>query len=143
MKNGTKIISVMFAVFFTSLLSSACPIHAQMGPVASNNTGITVQKDIFKVLVTLFGVKNDTGNVVSFVKVNNVTAGKLFNATKDDLLKDKDGIVDTTLVFPNETVAVGAQFDACVLILKTMKTTCANGYNSPGPRTEIEQIVVP
>jgi hypothetical protein len=133
---------VTVAVLITPLLAPIPSIQGQTGPATPNRTEITPQEGVFKVILTLFGVKNDTGNVVSFVKVNNVTAGKLFNATKDNLLKSSDGIVNTTYYFPNQTVAVGAHFNACLLILKDMKTTCTDGYNSPGPRTEIEQIAI-
>ena len=71
-----------------------------------------------------------------------MTAGRLFNATKEDMRKDNNGIVGTVLSFPNETVPTGAEYRACIAVLKIPNIVCASGYNSPGPRTEMEQFAL-
>lgn len=98
-------------------------------------------KDIFRISIILFGVDDETGNVFSFVKVNNVTAAKFFNASKEDSI-DHDGVVEIVLNFPNETVDTGANFTACNVVLKDQILSCKWGLNMPG-RTDAVQIVLP
>jgi hypothetical protein len=140
MKKTHKIFLAGAALVLGSLIYFTPQIQAQK--MSSNVTGNSLQEDIFRVLVTLFGIKKDTGYVVSFVKVDDITTARLFNATKEDMQKDNDGIVGYVLSFPNQTVATGAEYKACVLVLNTANVTCESGYNSPGPRTEMEQIVI-
>lgn len=97
--------------------------------------------DVFKVSIILFGVDDKTGNVLSFVKVNNLTGGKFFNATKGDIM-DKDGTIETVISFPNETVSAGTNFTACNVVLKDMTISCKWGLNMP-ERTEAVQFVLP
>lgn len=101
----------------------------------------SIIKDVFRVSLILFGVDNETGNVFSFVKVNNVTSSKYFNASKEDSI-DHNGIVETVLSVPNETIATGANFTVCNLVLKEVVMTCKWGLNIQG-RTAIVQIALP
>lgn len=97
--------------------------------------------DLFRVSFTLFGVNENTGNVLLFVKVNNVTAARFFNATNTDRI-DRDGIVDVVLSFPNETVSAGANFTACNLLINEVTLSCEWALNVPG-RTQVLQMVLP
>ena len=101
----------------------------------------TTVKDIFRAGITILGVTKETGNVFSFVKVNNETLGRLFNATKEDL-SNQDGIVETVISFPNETVATGGNFTACLVVLRDLSITCKSGFNVP-ERTDVIQFVLP
>src|ERR1043165_1117259 len=85
------------AIFLISPLLNES--SAQILTTPSIPKQLTSTKDVFRVSLILFGVDDKTGNVLSFVKVNNVTAGKFFNASKDDQL-DHDGIVETVLNLP-------------------------------------------
>jgi hypothetical protein len=96
------------------------------------------EKDIFRVGISLFGVKNDTGNVFSYVSVDNLTAGRFFNATRED--KDGDGIVESYFTFPNNTISAGTKFTSCSIVLSTTYQKCAIGINSPASRTEFAQF---
>lgn len=120
-----------FSGYSLAQILTNSPQALQLGPV----------KDIFKVSIMLFGVDDKTGNALSFVKVNNITTGRFFNATRDDLI-DRDGVVETVISFPNETVAQGTNFTACNVILNDMSMSCKWGLNMP-KRTEAVQIILP
>lgn len=134
---------IAFSNFILYYVACSHQLEAETVPNAQNRTTTSAQVDIFRVVVSLFGVKGDTGNIVSFVKVNNLTAGKFFNASKENVEKNSTGIIETQFSFPNRTIPVGTKYEACMLKLDNLNVSCASGYNSPGPRTEIEQIQIP
>jgi hypothetical protein len=138
MNKRAKLSLIAFSIFPYFMTLSPYQVQAQF--LQTTNTTIPKQPDLFRVAVTLFGVKDDTGSILSFVKVDNLTAGRLFNASNENILKSNNGIVETSFPFPNQTIPVGATYEACVLVLKNANISCTTGYNSPGPKTEYEQI---
>lgn len=131
-------VGIVLALFLSSFTASS---SAQVSTGSKPPAHLAPNKDIFKVIIALFGVNDDTGNVLSFVKVNDETVARFFNASKDDAL-DKDGVVTSTLTFPNETVPAGANFTACEVILKGLTMSCKSQLNIP-VITEVVQIVIP
>ena len=124
----------LMAALVLLTLDSTNPIQAQKTEV----------KDALAVVVTLYGVNNTTGNVVTFVSTNNNnTRGAVLNATELDL-KDgsNDGVVDVVLSFPNVTVTTGEEFRACNMVLKDLSLVCETGHNSPSPRAEYIDLVL-
>jgi hypothetical protein len=105
-------------------------------------TTVAVANDIFRVGITLFGVDNQTGNVFSFVKVNNITAGRFFNASREDMATDNNGVVESTLSFPNQTILKGERYIACNIALVRLKLNCSQGFNSPSVRAEYAQFAL-
>lgn len=129
---------------FSLIFLSYCVYQDSSAQISIQSTKTNQAKDstdVFRVGITLIGVTKETGNVFSFVKVNQLTSARYFNASQDDL-KDHDGIVDSVLSFPNQTVAVNANFTACNVVLKDLEMSCKSGINIP-QRTEILQFVLP
>ena len=82
--------SIIIFLTLTSLLilsatvsssSSLIPVQAQQ----QKRTPSTVN-DIFKIIVTLFGIDRNIGDVVTFVNVNNITQSKVYNPLKEKFL---------------------------------------------------------
>jgi hypothetical protein len=121
-----------------NLLLSNSSAQIMTAPISSGENGTLT--DIFRVVITLFGVDDKTNNVLAFVKVNNMTSAKYFNATKED--SDRDGIVFTPIGFPNQTISAGTNFTACEVVLNDLTMVCKGGLNAPAV-TEIVQIVRP
>jgi hypothetical protein len=101
--------------------------------------------DPFVVVFTLAGVNNSTGDVASWVTVNNMTRSAFYNASQLDLLDTipNDGFVDASLVIPNGTLAIGDKYTACTVILKDKYLTCDTGFNAPTNRAEFVGVTVP
>jgi hypothetical protein len=99
----------------------------------------------FVVVFTLAGVDNSTGNVASWVNVNNITrASAFYNASQVDLLDTaNDGFAGVSLALPNGTLGVGDEFTACTIILEDVYLTCSKGFNSPTNRAEFVGVMVP
>ena len=112
--------------------------------------------DIFKVLMTVFGVENTKGDVIALVSVNNGEASKVkfleteaFEPVSSNLSSlsmtptipsSSDGILEYVATFPNVTVNSGAEYKACVMTTKDLELLCKTGHNSPASRPEFADI---
>ena len=101
-------------------------------------------KDVFKVIMTVFGADKSKGDVVSIVTVNGGEASKVkfldVDATPANPGSNGRGIIEYVATFPNVTVSTGEQYKACVLPVKTLEPICTTGSNSPALRPEFVDI---
>ncbi|MDQ3840921.1 MAG: hypothetical protein M3297_16835, partial [Thermoproteota archaeon] len=86
--------------------------------------------DIFRVIMTIFGVDKSRGDVVALVTVNNGEASKV-RFLDSDIAAGSGGIIEYVATFPNVTVNAGEQYQPCVLPVKTLDPICTTGNNSP------------
>src|SRR5215212_3211048 len=94
----TKRLSVLALV---ATIVITIPTVSTINPIQAQETE---ENEAFIVGVTLYEVNNTTDNVVTFAEANNITTGKVLNATQLDLMDGRnDGIVDVVLAFPNAT----------------------------------------
>jgi hypothetical protein len=102
--------------------------------------------DIFKVIMSVFGVEESKGDVVALVTVNNQESRvKFFDAPSPELVPmnvsgGSGHILEYVATFPNVTVTSGEEYKACVLTVKDMNLKCGTGYNSPANRPEFIDI---
>src|SRR6266508_3367291 len=80
-------------------------VLANINASAKVTAETSVGKDVFKVIVTLFGITSSTKDIVTVVNVNDQTKIKLFNAQNPES-QDQDK-VSYTMTFPNLTVNDG------------------------------------
>ena len=98
--------------------------------------------DIFKVIMSVFGVEESKGDVVALVTVNNQESRvKFFDASAPELIPmnasgGRGHILEYVATFPNVTVNSGDEYKGCVLTVKDMNLKCGTGYNSPANRPE-------
>ena len=111
-------------------IANPIPVQAQK---PSSPTKI---KDVFKVIVTLIGVNKTSGDIVSFVNIDDMTQVKTFNAAKLMPVRGSNDTLALFFSFPNTTINTGAEFRACTIILKDLRMSCEKGQNSPGLRPE-------
>jgi hypothetical protein len=129
---------------------------------ASNNTFVHIAyaetgkgTDIFKVIMTVFGVENTKGDVVAIVAVNNGESSKVkfleteaFKPVSSNLTSmvltpspnSNVGILEYVATFPNVTVNAGSEYKACVMTTKDLELLCKTGHNSPASRPEFIDI---
>ena len=122
---------------------------------ASAETGLGT--NIFKVILTIIGAdKANTGDVVAIVTVNDHSRVKFFNVVDNsvanglvskgnisNISSDSDNqnkLIEYVATFPNVTVNTGDEYKTCVLPLKTLKISCAEGTNSLAKRPEIVDL---
>jgi hypothetical protein len=102
--------------------------------------------DIFKVIMSVFGVEESKGDVVALVTVNNQESKvKFFDASGSELIPmnasgDSGHILEYVATFPNVTVNSGDEYKACVLTVKDLNLKCGTGHNSPANRPEFIDI---
>jgi hypothetical protein len=114
-----------------------------LGP-AQAESGIG--KDIFKVVVSIFGVTKDTGDIAATVTVNGNSRVKSFHFDHNRLSGGNSSSEYSTLefvaAFPNVVVNSGDVYKACVLRLSDMHHFCEEGKNSPAKRAEFVDILL-
>jgi hypothetical protein len=119
------------------------------------------KEDVFKVIVTLFGVEPTTGNIVTFVTIDNMSKVKAFDAAKyyipieetkstynntalvdamrgsSNKQAEQSGIVELYYAFPNATsIKSGDEFRVCGMVLNDLRMVCDTGVNTPALRAE-------
>jgi len=95
-------------------------------------------KDVFKVVVTLFGITNSTKDVLTLVNVQDQTKIKLFNP--EDPQNQGLDKVSYTLTFPGIEVQDGDPYTVCTMSTDNFKLKCDKGKNSPLNRPEFVDI---
>ena len=121
----------------SAAIFTVTPIHAETGK----------GEDIFRVIMTIFGVDKSRGDVVAIVTANNGEASRVkfldseapyvipLNSTAGD-----SHLVEYVATFPNVTVNAGDNYKACVLTTKNLDLICNTGLNSPASRPEFVDI---
>jgi hypothetical protein len=112
-------------------------------PTTSNaETG--VGKDVFKIIISIFGVTEETGDLVATATVNGNSKVKSFDADALALNPPVDNsagqIIEYLASFPGEEVKPGDEYKVCVMILDTSENICHQGNNSLGKRPEVVDI---
>lgn len=101
--------------------------------------------DIFKVIMTVNGLGQESGDVITLVTVNGMTKSKLFDDTKSYLSllsPGKPTVIEYISTFPNVTVKINEEYKACALLVKNSELICQNGKNSPALRPEFVDIYI-
>ena len=111
--------------------------------------------DVFRVILTVFGVENTKGDLVAIVTVNDGVASKvkfleteafipvtsnLSSLTMTPNPSSSAGIMEYVATFPNVTVNAGDEYKACVMTTKDLELLCKTGHNSPASRPEFIDI---
>src|SRR5918996_1064058 len=140
MQKGITVLLLMgVVVILASLIDTVItitPVQAQTGK----------GDDIFKVIMTIFGVDESKGDVVAIVTAKDEQAKvKLFDASGPAVvpLNASEGgghLIEYVATFPNLTVNSGDEYKACVATVKDLELTCKSGNNSPAARPEFVDL---
>jgi hypothetical protein len=141
----SRIAILFIGALVTSIGVTANPVQAETGK----------GEDIFKVILTIFGVEKSKGDVVAMVTVNNGEASKVKFLDTDAFLAPSNlntlspsitnpaagsAIIEYVATFPNVTVNTGEEYKACVLPVKDLEMICTTGNNSPASRPEFVDL---
>jgi hypothetical protein len=102
--------------------------------------------DVFRVIMSIFGVDESKGDIVAIVTVNNQEAKvKFFDVTGPSVIpinatEGGGNIIEYVATFPNVTVNSGDEYRACALTVKDLDLKCGTGHNSPASRPEFIDI---
>jgi hypothetical protein len=143
-RNMIIIWSWIFVISVSILnMNIANPIQAETGK----------GEDVFKVIMTIFGVDKSKGDVVAIVTANNGEASRVkfldSEAPYVVPINSSGGggssshLVEYVATFPNITVTTGDEYKACVLTTKDLNSDgliCNTGQNSPASRPEFVDI---
>ncbi len=126
------------SILVTTLIFSFVLANIDASAKVSAETG--VGKDVFKVIVTLYGITSSTKDIVTIVNVGNETKVKVFNSENPE----NQGLdkVSYTITFPGLAVNDGDTFKVCTVNVKDNKLNCKEGSNSPLSRPEFVDVKV-
>lgn len=136
---------VIPAIAFAALL--AVFDYAPVSYLVNNAHAETgIGKDVFKVVVSVFGANKEIGDILALVTVNENTRAKLFDVhsmsldTTNTTSEQNDNVIEFVATFPNVIVNTGDDFRSCVITPNTMHQYCEEGSNSPAKRPEFVDI---
>src|ERR671918_107473 len=106
--------------------------------------------DIFRVIVTIFGIDKSKGDVIAIVTANNGEASKVkfldseapYVIPLNSSGGTSDHLIEYVATFPNVTVNAGDVYKACVLTTTDLNMVCNTGQNSPASRPEFVDITL-
>ncbi|HKG87467.1 MAG TPA: hypothetical protein VKA95_04010 [Nitrososphaeraceae archaeon] len=104
--------------------------------------------DVFKVIMTIFGVDRSKGDLIAVVTTNNGEASRVkfldseapYVVPLNASAADSELLVEYVATFPNVTVNAGEEYKACVMTTKDLNPICSTGQNSPASRPEFIDI---
>lgn len=138
---STKPIVVLLAIVLLTIAIISQYVSINLA-YAETGTGT----DIFKVIMSVFGVEESKGDVVALVTVNNQESKvKFFDASGSELIPMNSSggnrnILEYVATFPDVTVNSGDEYKACILTVKDLNLKCGTGHNSPANRPEFIDI---
>jgi hypothetical protein len=121
----TIVLTLGFGLLFGSVAPSK--VMAETG----------VGKDVFKIVVSLYGITNGTKDVITIANVGDQTKVKLHNAGNSS--SDK---VSYVFAFPGLEVQDGETYNVCTMSTDNFNLKCEHGQNSPFSRPEFVDINV-
>jgi hypothetical protein len=136
-------ITVMSLIGVIVILTSLAITAITVGP-AQAETGRG--DDVFRVIMTIFGVDESKGDVIAVVTAKDEVARvKLFDATGPEVvpLNASEGgghLIEYIATFPNLTINSGEEYKACIATVKDLELTCKTGQNSPAARPEFVDL---
>jgi hypothetical protein len=125
-------ILLLISAILTSVLITPHPIQAETGQGT----------DVFRVIMTIFGVDESKGDVIAIVTAKDEAAKvKLFDASGPEVipLNTSEGgghLIEYVATFPNVTINSGEGYKACIATVKDLELICKTGQNSPASRPE-------
>jgi hypothetical protein len=99
-----------------------------------------VGNDVFKVLVSLYGITNSTKDIVTIAHVGGQAKVKLFSP--EDPKTEGSDKVSYVFTFPGLSVEDGERYNVCTVGAADLKLKCEHGNNSPLNRPEFVDINV-
>jgi hypothetical protein len=129
---AVMIVLISIAVVFIA----TSPVQAETG----------LGTDIFRVILTIFGVDESKGDVIAIVTAKDQDARvKLFDASGPEVvpLNVSEGgghLIEYVATFPNLTMNSGDGYKACIATVKNLELICETGDNSPASRPEFVDL---
>jgi hypothetical protein len=125
----------LIGVILASMIVTVIPTNSAQAETGKG-------EDVFKVIMTIFGVDESKGDVITIVTAKDELAKvKLFDASGPEVvpLNASEGgghLIEYVATFPNLTINSGDEYKACIATVKDLELICKTGQNSPAARPE-------
>ena len=138
--------SITVLMLMGVVVTLASPVVTGVNTITPVQAETGQGEDIFRVIMTIFGVDESKGDVIAIVTVKDEEAKvKLFDASGPEVvpLNASEGgshLIEYVATFPNVTVNSGDEYRACVATVKDLELMCKSGNNSPAARPEFVDL---
>ena len=132
----------MKTYFFTLALISGLVFSFLFGNISISKVMAEsgVGNDVFKIVVSLYGITKSTKDIVTIAHVGGQAKVKLFSP--EDPKTEGSDKVSYVFTFPGLSVEDGERYNVCTVGAADLKLKCEHGNNSPLNRPEFVDINV-
>jgi hypothetical protein len=127
---------------FASIVLLVVVLSFSLGNIAISKVTAEsgVGKDVFKLVVSLYGITNSTKQILTIANVADSTKIKLYDPENPDT--EGSDKVSYVFTFPGVAVDAGERYNVCTVQAADFKLKCEHGSNSPLNRPEFVDIKV-
>ena len=138
-----KTLKLVVAIAAVLIVGNNLSLNLSKNGYAESGVG----KDIFKVIVSIFGMTSETGDIIATATVNGHSKVRVFGVSSENLTsQNSSALAERVLTFaagfPGLVVNTGDSYKACVITLNDMHIKCDEGHNSPAKRPEFVDISI-
>lgn len=138
-----KTLKLVVAIAAVLIVGNNLSLNLSKNVYAESGVG----KDIFKVIVSIFGMTSETGDIIATATVNGHSKVRVFGVSSENLTsQNSSALAERVLTFaagfPGLVVNTGDSYKACVITLNDMHIKCDEGHNSPAKRPEFVDISI-
>lgn len=138
-----KTLKLVVAIAAVLIVGNNLSLNLSKNVYAESGVG----KDIFKVIVSIFGMTSETGDIIATATVNGHSKVRVFGVSSENLTsQNSSALAERVLTFaagfPGLVVNTGDTYKACVITLNDMHIKCDEGHNSPAKRPEFVDISI-
>jgi hypothetical protein len=139
-----KSVELVVAIAAVLIVGNNLSLHLSKNVYAESGVG----KDIFKVIVSIFGMSSKTGDIIATATVNGHSKVRVFGVSSENLTSSQNSsalaerVLTFAAGFPGLVVNTGDSYKACVITLNDMHIKCDEGHNSPAKRPEFVDISI-
>lgn len=138
-----KTLKLVVAIAAVLIVGNNLSLNLSKNVYAESGVG----KDIFKVIVSIFGMTSETGDIIATATVNGHSKVRVFGVSSENLTsQNRSALAERVLTFaagfPGLVVNTGDSYKACVITLNDMHIKCGEGHNSPAKRPEFVDISI-
>jgi len=132
MKSRFFTLAILLTLMFGFLFGNIAPARV----MAESGVG----KDVFKIVVSLYGITDSTRDIITIANVGDQTKVKLYNA--GNATTGSSDKVSYVFSFPALTVEDGERYNVCTMSTQNFNLKCEHAQNSPFNRPEFVDINV-
>jgi hypothetical protein len=122
--------------FIVTVILAVGKLYSIQGAAKATTT------DVLTVVPSIYGITNTTNEIIVIVSSGHANLIRVVNTSSVGSGFITNGILEMGFRFANQTIPIGQEFRACVLVASSLELVCKTGHNSPNSRPETIDLVL-